>query len=135
MKSVLRNLTVLIVDDELGFREILEDEFRLLGAKTLTADCVQAAEVLIQEHEIDLILSDSSMPGQSGVVFLEKVRRGPKGGTPFILMTGFADHDSHAAESRGADALFIKPFEMDQLIAKSESLLIQIREKRTKESA
>jgi DNA-binding response OmpR family regulator len=125
MSAPFKGKTVLIVDDEPGFHEIIGDEFKIMGATILTAESVDAAEKVLAKQPVDLIVSDTNMPGRSGLNLLERVRQKSGARLPFILMTGFAEVSSDRTYAKEADAVFIKPFHMDDLLLKAEFLIGQ----------
>lgn len=77
-----------------------------------------------EEHEeIDLIISDIRMPGVTGLEILEGLNQ-HEDFPPFILITAFGDAETHAeAERFGALAMFDKPFDIDDLIAKVRKIV------------
>lgn len=76
------------------------------------------------EHEdVDLIISDIRMPGFTGMEVLEGIPKN-KGFPPMILITAFGDEETHAlAKEFGVAAMFDKPFDMDDLLAKVHELV------------
>ena len=81
--------SLLVVDDEpyvlSTLAALLSNEFDVL-----TADCPESAKEILQERDVDIILSDQRMPSASGVDLLEWARqRAPK--SVRLLMTGFAE--------------------------------------------
>jgi CheY-like chemotaxis protein len=69
------------------------------------------------EH-FDLVISDIRMPGLSGLEVVGGLHRRPDF-PPAILMTAFGDEKTHAeAEEIGVAAMFDKPFDMHELMAK-----------------
>ncbi len=121
--------TILAIDDELSVREsyriILGDSHRLLMA-------CDAAEGLrqLEERHVDLILLDLSMPGMTGLEFLDALEeRGEI--VPVMVVTGSNSVDlAVAAMKRGAREFVIKPFDVDDLMAMVERILEEVREKR-----
>ena len=75
MSAVLDLPRVLVVDDEVrsqdAIRRTLDEDFTVL-----TASNADEARLLLERHEISVILCDQRMPGQTGVVFLKEVREG-----------------------------------------------------------
>jgi len=71
----------------------------------------------ILDQPVDLVISDLSMPGMTGLELLEKVRE-QKGDLPFIVITAFSTVD-HAIEALrlGASDFIKKPYDMDDLLA------------------
>jgi len=71
-----------------------------------------------ESEEFDLVISDIRMPGVTGLSILEGVRLF-EGFPPVILITAYGDEDTHTeAERLGAAAIFDKPFDVDDLLAK-----------------
>ena len=84
------SLTVLTVDDDslvlMNTAAMLED----LGHRALTADSADAALVILEQEPVDLVLTDYSMPGVTGIQLAQAVRaRRPD--LPVILATGYAE--------------------------------------------
>jgi DNA-binding response OmpR family regulator len=77
----------------------------------------------------DLVISDIRMPGLTGLEILEGLRK--RGDfPPFVLITAFGDAATHAeAEQYGALAVFDKPFDIDDLIAKVRKIMPQQEKK------
>ena len=80
------------------------------------------------QNDVALIISDIRMPGITGMEVLEGTSH-KEGFPPMILITAFGDEKTHTlAGELGAAAMFDKPFDMDDLLAKVHELL-QIDEK------
>lgn len=80
--------TILIVDDELSIRESLEKVLRKAGYHTLTADSGNEALACLNQHPVDIILSDLKMTDGDGVTLLKIVKRSfPE--IEVILLTGY----------------------------------------------
>jgi PAS domain S-box-containing protein len=83
------NGTILVVDDEpdilIALEDLFENEFRVLTASSP----VQALDILRQEPEIAIIISDQRMPEMQGDEFLAKARN--VSDAEAILLTGYAD--------------------------------------------
>ena len=119
--------TILIVDDELFMRRLLEQTLRRLGARMATAASGHDALVWLERESIDLILIDVSMPGQDGFETLRELRArdgGRHASTPVIMLTagGMGDVRARAAEL-GVAAFFTKPFSPAALAAEAARLL------------
>lgn len=107
-------MRILIVDDEAGLRntlnELLKDRFETFVAE----DGAQALK-LILEKSFDLIISDLKMPNLNGLELLAKVREvSPL--SSFILMTAHGSIDGAvSAIQDGADDYLSKPIEFAEL--------------------
>lgn len=115
-EELLKDKTILVVDDEADLRDIVASELEFMGAKVHQAENISFAQKILSESNIDLIISDIRMPGGTGIDLLEVVKaRGPQK-IPVILITGFADITTEDAFHKGAEALVNKPFKLDDLI-------------------
>ena len=106
---------VLIVDDEKGMRDFLGIMLRKEGYAVSQAESAEKASDLISRGEFDLVISDISMPGQSGLEVLRQAKAaGPD--TPVIMITAYASTESAVeALKLGAYDYIIKPFDVDEL--------------------
>lgn len=119
----LNGFWILAVDDEADAREIVSFMLQINGAKVTTANsAVEALEILkTNDGRIpDLLLSDISMPFESGYALLEKVRALPPehgGEIPAVALTAFnRPEDRAAAFEAGFQKHLGKPVDMDALI-------------------
>ncbi len=110
-----KSITVLVVDDEEGLREILSLEFSLRGFRVVSAACGRDAFDLVKKEKVDAVVSDVRMPNGDGIELLRNI----KSFNPSIrvlLMTGFADLTEAEATSLGAEKLLMKPFSLAELM-------------------
>lgn len=121
---LLQNKTLLIVDDEPDLRGILSSELEYLGAKVYQAENVTAAKLIIDQHHIDLVISDIRMPGETGIDLLNYIKSKSSDGPPVILITGFADITNQSAIEKGAAALLSKPFLLEDLFQMANDLTL-----------
>ncbi|MCB9543569.1 MAG: sigma-54 dependent transcriptional regulator [bacterium] len=106
---------VLVVDDELSMRELLEIFFLKEGHDVDTAaDGATGVQRLIEE-EYDLVITDLRMPGTHGMIVLERaIELQPD--TPVIVMTAYASTDTAIKAMKiGAYDYFTKPFKLDEV--------------------
>jgi two-component system CheB/CheR fusion protein len=122
----LRNLRVLVVDDELDARELLSSMLTNYGAEVKS--CASAAEALqtLDEWQPDVLVSDIGMPREDGYAFMRKVRaRDPERGgrIPAVAVTAYArGRDERMALAAGYQMHIPKPVESDLLAASVASL-------------
>ncbi|MBS4099537.1 MAG: PAS domain S-box protein [Sulfuricella sp.] len=82
--------TLLIVDDEASILNSLARLFQVDGYRLLTAQSGEEALSLLENDEVQVILSDQRMPGMSGVEFLTKAKdRYPD--TVRMVLSGYSD--------------------------------------------
>jgi CheY-like chemotaxis protein len=122
----LRDLRVLVVDDEPDARDLLNEMLTNYGAEVKT--CASAAEALriLDEWRPDALVSDIGMPGEDGYELLRKIRaREPERGgrIPAVALTAYARaEDTRRALAAGYQMHIPKPVELGRLAAAVASL-------------
>lgn len=107
--------TILVVDDEPNIVEVLEIVLQDEGMEVLKSSSGQEALTLLQENDVDLVISDIKMPDFSGVELLREAKRHSPD-TIFIMMTAFASTETAIeALQHGAYDYITKPFKMEDL--------------------
>lgn len=107
---------ILLVDDEIGLREVLREFLEWEKFEVAEASSGQEAWEMIQKHEYDLVLSDIRMPGGTGIELAEKIFK-HNGKKPAVyLMTGYSDLTADEAFKFGVMKIMSKPFEPKELI-------------------
>ena len=66
---------ILLVEDDMGMREVLRDILTDEGFKITTAENGKVALNKLEEHNFDLILTDLKMPQMNGMEFLEYIEK------------------------------------------------------------
>lgn len=113
--------TILVVDDEKIIRELCQQALRKYRVM-LASSCEEALQ-LYEKERIDLVLSDITMPGGSGIDLLRKVKAFDPNAT-VIIMTGFSDKETVLnALKEGADDFINKPLNLLQLKTSIEKTL------------
>lgn len=87
--EALRNLGLLIVDDEPNLLETLQEVFRRHFV-VYAAKNAEAALAIVREHAPRLILSDQRMPGTTGTELLARIKE-LQPDTMRMLLTGYSD--------------------------------------------
>ena len=109
--------TILIVDDEPCFREVVGDILTAEGHRILTASNVEEAFLAIQREKPTVILTDQMMPYVDGLTFIQCLRDNPDwADIRVIVVSAKAQPDDiHRARQAGADDYLIKPFSANEL--------------------
>jgi len=109
--------TILIVDDEPCFREVVGDILTAEGHRILTASNVEEAFLAIQREKPTVILTDQMMPYVDGLTFIQCLRDNPDwADIRVIVVSAKAQPDDiHRARQAGADDYLVKPFSADEL--------------------
>ncbi len=109
---------VLIVEDDEALREALCDTLELAGYKILSAIDGSTALGALNEHSVQVVVSDIQMRPMDGLTLLEKMRsEHPE--VPVLLMTAYAAiQQAVDAMQSGASDYLVKPFEAEVLVTK-----------------
>jgi CheY-like chemotaxis protein len=121
---------VLLAEDDPDMRALLAQEFRSGGYEV--TECVDGPDLVSKLGSyllfgpppgFDLVISDIQMPGATALEILNAMRE-CEGIPPVILITAFPSDDTQsAARQLGVAAVFEKPFEIADLVAKADHLL------------
>jgi len=116
---------ILVVDDDAGNREVLEELLRLRGYPVVTAASGPEALALVKKDPPDLVLLDVTMPGMSGYEVCEALRAEPATRLlPIVIVTALEGQEEKIrAIEAGADDFLNKPIGPTELIARVKSLL------------
>lgn len=108
--------TVLLVDDEIEFRELLAKRLNKRKLEVLTADGAEEALRLLAARPIDVVVLDVRMPGMSGTDALREIKaRLPS--VEVLMLTGHAQLDvALAGMELGAFDYLLKPVDLDALL-------------------
>jgi two-component system response regulator MprA len=115
---------VLVVDDERAVRESLERALALHGFEVVTAaEGLEALRVIQSDAPPAVIVLDILMPGVDGLQLTRRLRADARQ-TPILLLTA-RDQIEHRVEGleTGADDYLVKPFALDELVARLRALL------------
>lgn len=105
---------VLVVDDEFGIRDVLEDLLGDEGYRTASAPNGQVALERMRAERPDLVLLDYMMPVMNGAALVEAMRQSAELETvPVVLMSA---SPSSAWRNVPATAYLPKPFELGQVL-------------------
>lgn len=120
---------ILVVDDSPTMARLLEMGLRNAGFKVSVAhDGGQALELAVAQPP-DLVLADVMMPVLDGVQLTSRLRADPRtAGTTIILVTakGYSAAKLEGFEA-GADDYIVKPFDIDELLARVKGALRRAR--------
>ena len=108
-------LRVLVVDDEAISRETTAQQLEEAGYWARAAESASAALALMDQHRVDVVLSDVRMPGTDGLALLDLIKqRVPK--VEVLLMTAYGSVETAvAAMQAGAADYITKPFRFPEL--------------------
>jgi chemosensory pili system protein ChpA (sensor histidine kinase/response regulator) len=109
---------VLIVDDSLSVRKFAGLLLAGKGLTILTAADGAEAIALLEDEEVDSIITDLEMPHMHGYELLAELQRRPNWQVPIAVLSSRAgDQHQQKALQLGATDYLVKPFEEEQLMA------------------
>jgi len=114
---------ILVVEDDERLRARLSRSLAEQGFRVSTAEHAAAAREQLRFLQPDLMVLDVMMPGETGLEFVEDLRR-EQSGIPVLLLTARGAPDDRIAGFRaGADDYLGKPFEPMELVLRIRALL------------
>lgn len=124
---------VMLADDNRSFLELIaarinaEEEFEVV----CTAMDGEAALAGLEEHNPDLLVLDIIMPLLDGIAVQERLKELPQKPKVVIFSALGMDYVTRQALALGADAYFIKPFNLDVFIRRLRTLMGESREQQS----
>ncbi|MDT2674203.1 response regulator transcription factor [Enterococcus dongliensis] len=114
---------ILIVEDDTAVHVLLKEVLTTHGFITIDAYSGTEGRLLLDSHEVDLILLDLMLPGLSGEDFVNEIRQ--KSQVPIIVLTAKGDQiDKNTLLAAGVDDYMVKPFDINELLLR---IAIQLR--------
>jgi len=108
--------TILISDDDVSFRRVLEYQLKEAGFSVIAAEDGKKAFVAFSQNRIHAVLTDLDMPEMSGIELLKAIQQ-QSPDTPVIVITAFGSIDSAVdAMKSGAYHYLTKPINKDVLL-------------------
>jgi two-component system response regulator MprA len=116
-------MRILVVDDERPVRDALERALRLEGYEVELAADGQEALLSLARRSVDAIVLDVLMPVLDGLETCRMLRRRDDK-TPVLMLTARHEvSDRVAGLDAGADDYLVKPFALEELLARMRALL------------
>jgi DNA-binding response OmpR family regulator len=113
---------ILVVDDDAGLRELLQQYLAAQGYRVATVADGTAMAAHLADHSIDLVILDLMLPGEDGLSLARKLRA--QGDLPIIMLSARGeDVDRIIGLEVGADDYLAKPFNPRELLARIRALL------------
>jgi len=114
---------ILVVDDDKGIRDLLQEFFRKRGLRASVAGDGVEMETLMRRTEIDLVVLDVMLPGRSGLELCRDLRARDSS-IPIIMLTAVNETtDRVVGLEMGADDYVPKPFDPRELLARIRAVL------------
>lgn len=119
---------ILIIDDEIQIRKLLEIALDSNGYKTIFAANAKEGIAFAATHQPDLIILDLGLPDEDGQVVLKKLREWYK--NPILILTvKNTEEEIVKALDNGANDYLAKPFRTLELLARIRTALRNLNQK------
>jgi hypothetical protein len=119
----LRGLKVLVVDDELDSRSLIQRLLQECNASVTTAGSAEEAVGVVLGNAPDILISDIGMPGEDGYILIRRIRELSQATIPAIALTAYARiEDRIKAIQAGFQSHLSKPVEPIELVVMVQSL-------------
>lgn len=118
---------ILVVEDENNIGEIVEINLRLAHHTVTRVTSAEAAlDVISSGEKFDVALLDIMLPGMNGIFLCEQIRKNDEKIGIIMLSAKSQEYDKVTCLSVGADDYITKPFGVQELLARVESLLRRV---------
>ena len=119
-----KKMSILVVDDEPGWRDLLSLELSSEDCRVVTASNADEALKLLQAQSFDLIITDARMPGSLDGIDLIKTYRKKRPGQKALFITGYAIEEKiESTLEEGMVLCLKKPFHSEELLRIIQGLL------------
>lgn len=113
---------ILVVDDDTRLRALLQRYLQENGFAVSVAKDAENARMFLKQYRFDLLIVDVMMPNETGIEFLQKLRRESQ--IPAIILTAMGEtQDRINGLESGADDYLAKPFEPKELVLRINNIL------------
>ena len=117
---------ILIVDDELEIRKIIQEILNDEGYSTSSASSAEEARVEVNKKKPDLVFLDIWMPEEDGISLLKDWTSQPETDFPVIMISGHATIETAIEATKlGAKDFIEKPVSIEKLLASAQEFLAQ----------
>jgi len=122
---------ILIIEDDEAILRFLRRGLAYEGYIVDTAPDGQSGLALARDHPPDLVVLDWMLPGMDGLEVCRRLRAG--GSVPILMLTAKDTiHDRVQGLDAGADDYMVKPFDLDELLARIRALMRRAQPNRPK---
>ncbi len=124
MPLTSQNTNILIVDDEDGVRDSMNEFIQMAGYNSIMASDAEEALALLKKisSDIQVVITDIMLPGMGGLELTKLIKRDFD--SDVIVMTGYSgDYSYEEAINMGASDFVIKPVRLEELLLRLKRVL------------
>jgi CheY-like chemotaxis protein len=116
-RDVLRDVRILVVDDEEDIRDVIVSILSWSGADATAAASAHEARQLLKTATFDLLLTDISMPIESGIDLVRSIRADGQRIRIAAITARVSERDQKEMRDAGFDSFLAKPFGSEQIVS------------------
>lgn len=98
-------MKILLIDDDAFLRDMYATKFTEKGHSIESAENAETALTKLHENTYDVVLTDSIMPGMTGIELLARIQKEKLGGTPVCIMLSNQSEDTDKKDALAAGAV------------------------------
>ncbi|MGB5422990.1 MAG: diguanylate cyclase, partial [Desulfobacterales bacterium] len=124
MPPASKNTNILIVDDEDGVRDSMNEFIQMAGYNSIMASDAEEALALLKKvsSDIQVVITDIMLPGMGGLELTKLIKSDFD--SDVIVMTGYSgDYSYEEAINMGASDFVIKPVRLEELLLRLKRVL------------
>ncbi len=119
----MKNLSVLVVDDDPVIRHLLEQRLKKENYRVEVAEDGYIARTMLQKQPYDIVLTDLMMPGEFGGIEVLEIAKEIDSRIEVVLITAHSSVDTAvAAMKKGAYDYLEKPINFDELFLRIDKI-------------
>ena len=123
MNEILKDISILLVEDESGIRAQLTDVFESEFNKVIVASNGDEGLKKFKKYSPNIVITDISMPIMDGLDMAMAIKEISKG-TPVLVLSAFSEKERLLkAIDVGIDKYLIKPIDVDELFIVLKSIV------------
>ncbi|MEE6146121.1 response regulator transcription factor [Bacillus cereus] len=121
--------TILVLENDITIRSFITLNMKRAGFNVLKTDTGEKALELLKQHNVDIVILDVMLPGIDGFRVCKSIRKKNEDIGIIILTALVQEKDQVYGLTIGADDYIKKPFSINELVARVQSLLRRIQKK------
>lgn len=119
----MKNLSILVVDDDPVIRHLLEQRLKKANYAVQVAEDGYVAEKMLKQNRYDIVLTDLMMPGDIGGIEVLEIAKELNSQIEVVLITAHSSVDTAvAAMKKGANDYLEKPINFDELFLRIDKI-------------
>ena len=121
--STLKNMNILLIDDDEWIRDSMRVFFETEGCRLTSVETAEEALEMVHRQDFDLVICDYKLPGLSGLTFLKELRQVQAQALTILITAYKTDELLSEAKKIGVHAFIAKPFNSETIEASLSHLI------------